>query len=145
VTSAGVLHHTPDTERAIAEVRRVLKPGGRAVIALYYRSFLLRQPAWFFTKLALRLLLNRVPGRTEMIKEPSVDEFVRKWDGDGNPVGKAYDKKALRRLFAAFEIERLEPHVFHRRFVKIPLGPFYRLADRFGATMAYAVLTKTDR
>ena len=38
VYSNGVLHHTNDTERAIAEVRRVLKPGGRAVIMLYCKS-----------------------------------------------------------------------------------------------------------
>ncbi len=37
VYSHGVLHHTVDTEKAIAEVRRVLKPGGEAIIMLYNR------------------------------------------------------------------------------------------------------------
>jgi ubiquinone/menaquinone biosynthesis C-methylase UbiE len=37
VYSHGVLHHTVDTEKAIAEVYRVLKPGGEAVIMLYNR------------------------------------------------------------------------------------------------------------
>ena len=37
VYSNGVLHHSEDTERCIAEVHRVLKPGGRAVIMLYSR------------------------------------------------------------------------------------------------------------
>ena len=37
VYSNGVLHHTEDTERSIEEVRRVLKPGGEAVIMLYNR------------------------------------------------------------------------------------------------------------
>src|ERR687883_1787450 len=37
VYSHGVLHHTPDTERAVGEVHRVLKPGGRAVVMLYHR------------------------------------------------------------------------------------------------------------
>jgi ubiquinone/menaquinone biosynthesis C-methylase UbiE len=35
VYSFGVLHHTPDTAGAIEEVRRVLKPGGKAFIMLY--------------------------------------------------------------------------------------------------------------
>ena len=36
--SNGVLHHTPDTERTIAEAHRVLKPGGTAKVMLYYRN-----------------------------------------------------------------------------------------------------------
>jgi ubiquinone/menaquinone biosynthesis C-methylase UbiE len=38
VYSHGVLHHTPDTPRTIREVYRVLSPGGRAVVMLYYRN-----------------------------------------------------------------------------------------------------------
>ena len=37
VYSFGVLHHTPDTQKSINEVRRVLKPDGLAVIMLYHR------------------------------------------------------------------------------------------------------------
>ena len=37
VYSFGVLHHTPDMQKAIAEVHRVLKPKGRALIMLYHR------------------------------------------------------------------------------------------------------------
>jgi LSD1 subclass zinc finger protein len=35
VYSSGVLHHTPNTEQALKEVYRVLKPGGTAMIGLY--------------------------------------------------------------------------------------------------------------
>ena len=35
VYSNGVLHHTPETEAALAEVGRVLAPGGTAMIGLY--------------------------------------------------------------------------------------------------------------
>ena len=34
VYSHGVLHHTPDTARAVGEVHRVLRPGGRAIVML---------------------------------------------------------------------------------------------------------------
>lgn len=35
VYSFGVLHHSPDTARALQEVRRVLRPGGTAKIMIY--------------------------------------------------------------------------------------------------------------
>jgi len=37
VYSWGVLHHTPDTSAAVAEVHRVLRPGGTARIMIYHR------------------------------------------------------------------------------------------------------------
>jgi len=39
VVSFGVLHHTPDTEKAISEVHRVLKKDGTALIMLYARGW----------------------------------------------------------------------------------------------------------
>jgi 2-polyprenyl-3-methyl-5-hydroxy-6-metoxy-1,4-benzoquinol methylase len=41
VYSWGVLHHTPDTARAIEEIRRVLRPGGRTGVMLYHRDSIL--------------------------------------------------------------------------------------------------------
>lgn len=38
IYSHGVLHHTPNTQKAIDEVWRVLKPNGRAIIMLYYKD-----------------------------------------------------------------------------------------------------------
>lgn len=35
IVCSGVVHHTPDPERAIGELRRVLKPGGRLYISAY--------------------------------------------------------------------------------------------------------------
>ncbi len=40
VYSFGVLHHTPDIERSVAEVHRVLRPGGTAHVMLYHRDSL---------------------------------------------------------------------------------------------------------
>ncbi len=36
VYSYGVLHHSPDTARAIREVHRVLRPGGTALVMVYH-------------------------------------------------------------------------------------------------------------
>ena len=40
VYSNGVLHHTPNTRRVVEEIRRVLKPGGRAIIMMYAETSL---------------------------------------------------------------------------------------------------------
>ncbi len=39
--SWGVLHHSPDTARSVAELLRVLKPGGEAGVMLYNRNSIL--------------------------------------------------------------------------------------------------------
>lgn len=38
VYSHGVLHHTPNPQKAIDEVWRVLRPNGRATVMLYYKN-----------------------------------------------------------------------------------------------------------
>jgi ubiquinone/menaquinone biosynthesis C-methylase UbiE len=43
VWANGVLHATGDTERAVQEALRVLKPGGRAIISHFYRK-----PSWMY-------------------------------------------------------------------------------------------------
>jgi ubiquinone/menaquinone biosynthesis C-methylase UbiE len=45
VFSWGVIHHTPDTEKAFREIIRVCKPGGKIKIMIYHRHSLL---AYFF-------------------------------------------------------------------------------------------------
>jgi ubiquinone/menaquinone biosynthesis C-methylase UbiE len=39
--SFGVLHHFPDMEMALAEIYRVLKPGGQVMVMLYHRDSIL--------------------------------------------------------------------------------------------------------
>lgn len=46
VYSWGVLHHTANTSRAIAECRRVLVPGGELRVMLYHRHSWLALGAW---------------------------------------------------------------------------------------------------
>lgn len=40
VFSNGVIHHTPDTAKAVREIHRVLKPDGEAIIMLYHKNSL---------------------------------------------------------------------------------------------------------
>jgi SAM-dependent methyltransferase len=65
VWANGVLHATGDTAKAISEVRRVLKPGGRAIISHFYR-----RPSWMWT--LHRLGREPIEAHEE---DPPVNEF----------------------------------------------------------------------
>jgi len=87
VWANGVLHATGDTPRAIREARRVLKPGGRAIISHFYRK-----PSWMY-------LLHHLGRENIEYKEedPPVNEF--------------YTEKEILDFFQDFEIaEAVQEH-----------------------------------
>lgn len=65
VWANGVLHATSNTQRAVDEVWRVLKPGGRAIISHFYRK-----PSWMWT--VHRLGREPIEAHSE---DPPVNEF----------------------------------------------------------------------
>ncbi len=61
--SLGVLHHVPDTARAITDIARKLKPGAPFLVYLYYAFD--NQPWWYVAiwraSAALRAVMSRLP------------------------------------------------------------------------------------
>lgn len=145
VTCAGVLHHTPDTERGIQEIYRVLRPGGRAMISLYYKSWALSDRLWPVTRFFIRRLFGRIPGRDAFRQVQTPDDLVRMYDGNENPIGKAYSHAEMKKLLQDFLIEDMEIHYFPKRF--LPFGKYlprflHRLFDRYLGLMIYARVRK---
>ena len=97
VYSFGVLHHTPDTQKAVDEARRVLKPGGRAVVSLYHRHSAFH---WIATVLCRGIrrgeLLTR--GYRRMLAE--IEHGAR--ESGAAPLVKVLSRRQCRRLFAGF-------------------------------------------
>ena len=63
VYSWGVLHHSPDTPKAIDEVFRVLRPGGIARIMIYHRWSISGYMLWLRYGMLAGLSLNEVYAR----------------------------------------------------------------------------------
>ncbi len=121
VYSNGVLHHTLDTERAIAEVYRVLRPGGEAVIMLYCRD------SWHYW-INLLLCVGILQGKA--FGDPNWVGKATEWGGRNrqsvaNPITRCYTRRGIGTLFARFDDIRLRKADFY--FYLIPkLGRLYR-------------------
>lgn len=102
VYSFGVLHHTPNTQKAVDEVYRVLRPDGKIIIMLYNRTSL---HVWLGAP--LHMLTHRFK-RKGNDKQNMVDDWIRVYDGNDNPLGKAYSKSEMELLFSKFRNRRYE-------------------------------------
>jgi SAM-dependent methyltransferase len=160
VYSHGVLHHTPDTARAVREVHRVLRPGGRAAVMLYHRNsynyrvninvlrragaHLLKHEAGL--KLAHRLTGEPLASLREHAARVKADaesylapgEFLnRNTDGAGNPLARVYSRREARELFRDFAEVETATHFLNKRWLPLvgnmlSRGFETRLAARWG-------------
>jgi ubiquinone/menaquinone biosynthesis C-methylase UbiE len=93
VSSNGVLHHTPNIEQALREIRRVLKPGGEARIILYNRSslhyWLAQVGYWGLWKRRLF---------TEGSMEAVLSHVEHSTTGEGRPLVRVYSPRQTRQL-----------------------------------------------
>jgi ubiquinone/menaquinone biosynthesis C-methylase UbiE len=150
VYSNGVIHHVADTQRAVDEFHRVLRPGGSAVVMLYHRNSL----NYYFNIMTLRRALvatlmlpgmvpmvAKITGEPEKILQGHV-ELLRKHgsrylrdtslflsnntDGPGNPLSRVYTEQQGRSLFSAFS--RVDAAI---RFLNLRIYPG---GERLGAT-----------
>jgi SAM-dependent methyltransferase len=121
VYSFGVLHHTPDTARAVREILRVLRPGGTALIGLYHRD------SWFFwlwTVLFRGVLLCGIPrkGWRRLLSEIE----YRSADNPAVPLVKVYSRAAAAALFSGFEDVRTSVHHVEAGHFPPPLSSLLR-------------------
>ena len=121
--SFGVLHHTPDTEKAIRELIRVVKPGGEIKLMLYNRYSIFVFNRW----LKYGLLRGR-PWKTL--------RWVL-WNHTESTGTKGYTRHELQRLFNSLPIYglRVETHVTSADFLSAsalpPLNWVYRICLAF--------------
>ena len=160
VYSHGVLHHTPETARAVREIHRVLKPGGRAIVMLYHRNsynyrvgirVLRRAGAGLLKTQSGIKIVHRLTGEpVESLREHanqlnasknghfSSDEFLsQSTDGAGNPLARVYSRREARELFKHFREVELRAYFLNKRFIPLignllPRSVESALASRWG-------------
>jgi ubiquinone/menaquinone biosynthesis C-methylase UbiE len=116
VWSNGVLHATGDTAKAIGEARRVLKPGGRAIISHFYRK-----PSWMY---AMHYWGKENIEYKE--EDPPVNEF--------------YTDKEILDMFAGFEI--VEACQDHYRALPVRRHGFKAMLYKCGFKPMYNMIPK---
>jgi len=127
INCQGVIHHTPNTEKTVEEMARVLKANGTAYISVYYKNFFLKK--WNLIK-PIGKFLSKVGaslkgrGREGIFAENDVNEITRLYDGDKNPIGKSYSQEeAIQLVEKYFYVDKVFLKFFPARSLpfKIPL------------------------
>jgi SAM-dependent methyltransferase len=139
VYSNGVLHHVADTEQAIREIHRVLRPGGTALVMLYHRDSLNYRINIMLVRRLLAALLV-LPGAVRAValitrESRDVIEGHRRLlarhgltylrdrrlflsnntDGPGNPLSKVYSAGQARHAFRAFSSSQAQVRYLNLR------------------------------
>ncbi|TDJ52220.1 MAG: class I SAM-dependent methyltransferase [Nitrospina sp.] len=135
IYSFGVLHHSPDTEKTISEVHRVLKPGGRCYITVYNKHSIFFWWTIYFWNFILKggWKKRTLQQQLSLIEYPNINP---------NMVTRLYRKKEFKKLFSQFKnatqsIKHLIPAdiVYFSSFFRDPFKPTHflkRLGDRLG-------------
>lgn len=104
VYSNGVVHHTPGTKRAIAEMYRVLRPGGRVIVMVYASRSL---HYW-------RMLVGDAGLRHGLLENHSMGEIMSRTvelsSSGARPLVKVYTAATVRPMFSCFDHVTISKH-----------------------------------
>jgi SAM-dependent methyltransferase len=125
VWSHGVIHHIPETEQAVAEFHRVLRPGGTALLMVYHKNSLNYRFNILVVRRTLAAMLA-VPGVARLLRRVASADgdliarhrellsahglrylsdrrlfLSNNTDGPGNPLSKVYSREEAARIFRA--------------------------------------------
>lgn len=112
VYSYGVLHHSPDTPKAISEVYRVLKPGGSAKVMIYNKWSMIGAMLW----VRYALLAGRPWRNLSSIYSMQLE----------SPGTKAYSIEEARQLFSSFADVKISIRMSHGDLLESNAGQRHR-------------------
>ncbi len=116
VYSFGVIHHTPNTEKAADEIYRIIKPGGKAIVGLYHKN----SAFYYFVLMAKYILLLR------FLRESyrrTLSRIEYREHSEACPLVKIYSRKTMMKLFPKFREVKLTCHHLEASH----FGPFKKI------------------
>lgn len=114
VCAWGCLMHMPQTEKAISEIHRVLKPGGKSLAMMYHRNSV---------HLRYCIQLGRGILRGKYLQYDDQSLINRYTDGakvGGNQLAKFYTRKQFYNLFSQFNDVKVHIHDNHGVPAQLP-------------------------
>ncbi len=114
IYSFGVLHHTPDIDKCIEEVYRVLKPGGTFIMSLYNKNSLFHYYTKVFLEgvLRLRFLTLGYMGVMATLEEGADGKNIK-------PLVNVYNKKSLKPMLNKFKTTQFDIRHLQKRDIPI--------------------------
>jgi ubiquinone/menaquinone biosynthesis C-methylase UbiE len=167
VYSNGVLHHTPNTQKAVDEIRRVLKPGGRVIVMLYHKHSynywvnicLLRRLAFALIRrgVSVQMLAALTGIHVDLLREyENITRGRSEWtlqdllnistDGPGNPLSKVFTRGEAKQMFHRFGSVQTKVYWLVKKnvpiFGKYIPGPLDYALGRLMGWALYVLATK---
>jgi len=138
VYSNGVIHHTPNTASVVQEIRRVLKPGGKAIVMVYAENSL-----HYWRNLVWAIGIKEAQLQHHSMGEIMSSAVERSDNAAARPLVKVYTKPRLQALFNGFNhISIVQRQMVRaevpRLLVRIPL-------TRLGAFMGWNLIIKARK
>jgi 2-polyprenyl-3-methyl-5-hydroxy-6-metoxy-1,4-benzoquinol methylase len=124
INCQGVIHHTPHPDVCIKEFYRIIRPHGSICLSVYHKHFMLRHPILLklFTFMFRRFIKMKGRGRTKLLQSGEPEEIVRMYDGEDNPIGKAYTRQELEMMLRGmFKITEMGYFFFPARAISIKI------------------------
>jgi ubiquinone/menaquinone biosynthesis C-methylase UbiE len=112
IWSWGVIHHSSDTRKALEEIHRVLRTGGKATVMVYHHSL------WNYY---IRGVLYYGISRGELFKKKSIDKIIQ--DHTDGALARYYTIAEWKTLLSGlFRIEKIQIFGSKSQLIPLPWG-----------------------
>ena len=136
VYTFGVIHHTPDMQKAVNEIYRVLKPGGKCYFAVYNKNSLFTLGVLCKSIITFQFLKYNLMQQISLLEG----------GGNSNIYVKLCTKKDVEKLFSGFNNCKISVAHMERRYFKW-FGKFMsdKLLRKLGESFGWYIIMRAEK